>query len=66
MTREQREFHERMNAEIAGALDNLKHEFDVTPRDIDPEDRPEWDIIRANLKALLLKAYTRNHSWIAD
>jgi hypothetical protein len=64
MTNEQRQFHSRMNEEISGALDGLRHLFDIDPRDIDPADRPEWDILRSNLKGLLLKAYARNHSWI--
>lgn len=64
MTKEQQQFHERMNAEIKGALDGLRHEFDIQTRDLGPEGVAELDVIKGNLKELLFKAYARNHSWV--
>jgi hypothetical protein len=66
MTKEQEQFHRRMNAEINGALDSLRHEFDVQLSDIDKADKPEWDVMRSTLKSLLFKAYARNHAWIEE
>lgn len=66
MTSEQREFHERMSGEISAALANLRHEFDIQPRDMDLSDEAELQIIQGNLKAILLKAYARNHTWISE
>lgn len=66
MTSEQREFHERMNGEISAALANLRHEFDIQPRDMDLSDEAELQIIQADLKAVLFRAYARNHNWISE
>lgn len=66
MTKEQRLFHERMNDEIIAAVDNLRHEFDIRPIDLSADDKSELLVIRSNLKGVLLKAYTRNHNWIAE
>lgn len=66
MTKEQREFHERMNEAISTSLDYLRNDFDVSERDIDPADRPEWQVLRSTLKGLLIKAYARNHPWINE
>lgn len=65
MTKEQREFHERMNDEIIQTFATLYHEFDVGPADLKP-DWADWQILRSDLKGLLLKAYERNHSWISE
>lgn len=66
MTNDQREFHKRMNEAISLSLEYLRSDFDISMRDVDPAERPEWDIIRSTLKSLLLKAYARNHPWINE
>lgn len=65
MTKEQRQFHERMNDEIVDSLERLKHEFDISSADT-KSDSDDWQILRGAMKRLLLAAYARNHSWIDE
>lgn len=66
MTKEQRDLHQRMNAGITTAIGQLMYDFDIENRDLGLDGLGEINVIRADLKKVLLAAYARNHSWIEE
>jgi hypothetical protein len=62
MTKYEREFHERMNTEIAEAIEGLLASFDITSRDLGKDGQAQIQFIRGELKDTLFKAYLVNHS----